>query len=95
MKGGEKEEVKFEPQIELDVEAYIPGEYIKDSIQKIEVYKKFTNIRSKEQLSDLQDELLDRFGDFSQSVLNLLIITKIRIYSYKYQIESIIQRKMK
>lgn len=93
LKGGEKEKVKFEPQIELEIEAYIPNEYINDSIQKIEIYKKFTNIRNEEELSDLKDELLDRFGDFSQPINNLIMISNIKSYAYKYKIESILQKK--
>ncbi|GBF11399.1 transcription-repair coupling factor [Tepidibacillus sp. HK-1] len=92
LKGEVKKEEKIEPQIELEVDAYLPTDYITDSMQKIEMYKRFANIRKLEEAQDLEDELLDRFGDIPQPVQNLLAVTRIKTYTYLYRIENIIQK---
>lgn len=69
----------FEWQINID--AYIPGEYIDDDIQKIGVYKSIQNISSEEEYRSLQDELIDRFGEFPDEVSDLLDIALIKHYS--------------
>ncbi|WP_274365791.1 transcription-repair coupling factor [Paenibacillus thermotolerans] len=76
-------------QIDLTVDAYLPGEYIYDSAQKIEIYKKVANIRSFEEENDLADELTDRFGDPPQPVQNLLTVARLKVYGSMYGIETI------
>src|SRR5690625_244401 len=63
----------FVPELTLDLDAYIPESYIQDEKQKIDMYKRFQAIRSAEDVSDLRDELIDRFGDYPVQVDNLFI----------------------
>jgi transcription-repair coupling factor (superfamily II helicase) len=58
--------------IDLSIDAYLPSEYIYDSIQKIEIYKKVAAVTSFEDASELEDELLDRFG--AAEVVNLSLL---------------------
>ncbi len=60
---GIKVEESFETTIDLSVSAYIPPSYIKDEVQKIESYKKIASIRNEADLEDMQDELIDRYGE--------------------------------
>ncbi|MFV9511729.1 transcription-repair coupling factor [Tepidibacillus sp. LV47] len=92
LKGETKEEKIIEPQIDLDVDAYIPTEYIQDSMQKIEMYKKFASVKTLEEAFDLEEELEDRFGDIPIPTRNLLTIARIKAYTYQYHIESISQK---
>jgi transcription-repair coupling factor (superfamily II helicase) len=75
--------------IELTVDAYLPGEYIYDSAQKIEIYKKVASIRSFEEENELADELTDRFGDMPEPVVNLLAVARLKLYGALYGIQSI------
>ncbi|GGA70926.1 transcription-repair coupling factor [Ornithinibacillus halotolerans] len=94
--GKEIEEVKpFNPEITLTIDAYIPDTYIKDERQKIDMYKQFQTIRSKEDIIDLQDELLDRFGDFPTEVENLFIVSELRWLAKKERVESIHEKNNK
>ncbi len=68
-----------EPIIEIPVDAYIPSSYIPDNKQKVEIYKKIANINDLENIDYISEELVDRFGDPPQSVINLLNIVKIKI----------------
>ncbi len=65
-------------QVEVSVEAHIPDSYINESAQKIDVYRKISFIENKEDISELTDELIDRFGDVPLPVQNLFIVSYIR-----------------
>lgn len=88
---GEKKEEAPDPQVELSVDAYIPGEYIADTMQKIEIYKKFVAARTLPDIQELEEEIRDRFGDIPQAVRNLLAVTRIRAYAILYDFTSIVQ----
>lgn len=78
--------------IDLSVDAYLPSDYIYDSIQKIEIYKKVAAVRTFEETDDLIDELVDRFGDLPQAVSNLLSVARLKIFGSLCGIESISQK---
>ncbi|GIQ67282.1 transcription-repair-coupling factor [Xylanibacillus composti] len=86
----QKEE--FVPLIDLNVDAYLPPEYIYDDMQKIEVYKKVSGIRTLEEASDLIDELIDRFGEPPQAVQSLIQVARLKVYGIMYAIESFVQK---
>ncbi|MGZ4133934.1 MAG: transcription-repair coupling factor [Tumebacillaceae bacterium] len=81
---GEKPEKLPDPLVELAVDAYLPTEYISDSMQKIEIYKKFVGARTLEEVSDLEEEVEDRFGDIPEEVRNLLTVSRIKSYAIQY-----------
>lgn len=81
-----------DPQVELAVDAYIPDRYIPDSMQKIEIYKKFVSCRKLEEVADLEEEIEDRFGDIPQEVRNLLDVTRIKMYAIRYDFKSVVQQ---
>jgi len=69
---------KAEIKISLDVSANIPNEYISDSIIKIEMYQKLSNADNEDEIKNVIDELIDRFGDIPKETLNLIEIVRIR-----------------
>ncbi|WP_193790127.1 transcription-repair coupling factor [Paenibacillus beijingensis] len=75
--------------IDLSLDAYLPSDYIYDSIQKIEIYKKVATIRSLEEAEDLREELVDRFGDLPQAVETLLAVGRLKVYGAECGIESV------
>ncbi|USB33307.1 transcription-repair coupling factor [Paenibacillus sp. YPG26] len=78
--------------LDLSIDAYLPPEYIYDSIQKIEIYKKAATLTTLEEVSELGDELLDRFGEPPEAVENLLAAARLKIYAKQYGIESVTRR---
>ena len=66
-----------EVRIELNVSAYISDSYISDPIQKISMYQKISDIKTKEDSMNLIDELLDRYGDIPKETDNLIKISSI------------------
>ena len=75
---GEVTEEEFETAVDMDVNAYIPSTYIKNEILKLDMYKKIATITDKADLEDMQDELIDRFGDMPTPVETLLQVSYIR-----------------
>ncbi|ULG74117.1 transcription-repair coupling factor [Macrococcus brunensis] len=82
------EPVQERPDIEVDVQvdAYIPAEYIREEQAKIEFYKKLRHIQSEKELMDVQDEMTDRYGDYPVEVERLLDIVKIKINALQFGI---------
>ena len=83
----EEKEVK----IDVEVTAYIPSYYIKNELEKIKVYQSISNIKKKDEIMDLIDELIDKYGELPKEVENLFKIVEIRNMCRKIGIESIIQ----
>ena len=80
-------------QIQLNIDAYLPSDYIGDSMQKIEIYKKVAAIRELQEADDLHEELVDRFGDPPEAVENLLFVARLKVYGREYGIEQISQKQ--
>jgi transcription-repair coupling factor (superfamily II helicase) len=72
----------FATVIDLDVDAFIPPEYIVNEVQKLDIYKRIAEIENIKERDDMRDELLDRFGDIPKSVDNLLRIALIRMTAH-------------
>lgn len=79
----------FNPELGLIVDAYIPDSYITDEQQKIDMYKRFQTLSSEEAISDLQDELIDRFGNFPDEVEHLFLVSKLKMLAKAERVESL------
>ncbi|OML69308.1 transcription-repair coupling factor, partial [Salmonella enterica subsp. enterica serovar Enteritidis] len=84
---------KFEPEIDLQIDAYIPDTYISDGKQKIEMYKQFRAIGAIEERKELQDEMIDRFGEYPQEVADLFTIATMKVYAVQERVELIKMEK--
>ncbi|MBQ4536632.1 MAG: transcription-repair coupling factor [Lachnospiraceae bacterium] len=81
--------VDFATTIDLDVDAYIPPEYIVNEVQKLDIYKRIASIESVKERDDMKDELLDRFGAIPKSVDNLLRIALIRVAAHRLDLTEV------
>lgn len=88
----EPSEPVHEPQLDLNVDAYLPSEYIGDEKQKIELYKKIRGTNTLQEVVDLEEEIEDRFGDLPDPVQSLLRVARIRAYAYHYSMETLEQK---
>ncbi len=75
---GEIVQTKKECAVDLNVNAYIPENYIKVPSQRIDVYKKIALIENELDFHDVTDELLDRYGDMPKCVYDLLRVSLLR-----------------
>jgi transcription-repair coupling factor (superfamily II helicase) len=92
LKGEPQKEEEVHPEINLTIDAFIPSDYIQDGKQKIEMYKKFAAVSSFEEIEDLTEELMDRFGNIPQSVSSLLLVSRLRVYAIRHRIVEIAQK---
>ncbi|MBQ6258105.1 MAG: DEAD/DEAH box helicase, partial [Lachnospiraceae bacterium] len=91
MEKGEGEASYFDTSIDLSVDAFIPDNYIKDSGQKLEAYKRIAGIRSEDDKSEVVDELIDRFGDIPGEVMMLMDIAILRTRAHEAYVTSLKQ----
>ena len=64
--------------VDFNVDAFIPESYIKSHNQRIDVYKKIAAIIEETDVSEITDELIDRYGEPPKPVLNLMEIAYIK-----------------
>jgi len=72
---------KANTEINLEIDAFLPSDYISDQRQKIEIYKRIREIESRTYYQDLQDELIDRFGEYPDTVAYLLEIGLLKYFA--------------
>lgn len=87
---GETVEADFDTVMDIDVDAYIPSEYIVNEVQKLDIYKRIAGIESSEEADDIKDELLDRFGTVPESSENLIRISLMRVNAHRLYITEVI-----
>lgn len=80
---GDIAEEEYDTEVECEIDAYIPSTYIKNEYQKLDVYKRISTIADHEEYMDMQDELMDRFGDLPKPVENLLLVADVRALAHK------------
>ena len=77
MKGIQVEE-EIDVQLDLDVSSYIPDEFIEDSNQKIEIYQEIALCKNEDEIKDITDSIIDRYGNMPKEIEKLLDIARIR-----------------
>lgn len=91
-KGETPQEYDQECLVDMQVQAHIPESYISNLSQRLEIYRRIADIRTRDDALDVTDELIDRFGDPPESVNGLIEIALLRnlasqlgIYEIKQQ----------
>lgn len=80
-------------QIDLNVTSYIPDEYISDSSQKIEIYQNIALCKNEQNIQDVIDEIIDRYGNMPNELENLIGIARIKYLAKEQKISKIASRK--
>lgn len=78
LKGELSEDSDFDTTLDLNIDAFLPSAYIRNEVEKLELYKRISAIETRDEMEDMQDELLDRFGDLPAAVVNLLHIALLK-----------------
>ena len=84
---------EIDVQIDLDVTSYIPDEYISDSSQKIEMYQDIALCKNEEDIQNVVDEMIDRFGNMPNEIENLLDIARIKTLCKKLKISKVQEKR--
>lgn len=92
-KQGKQTTPKTDATVELGMEAYLPATYIDDQQQKIEMYKRIRQIEGPEDVTEIQNDLIDRFGEYPAEVTNLLAVSQVKIQADAALIEKLHRNK--
>lgn len=76
--------------VELRQDAYLDEDYIGNERQKMEIYRRLAVAASEEELTDLIDEVIDRFGSPSRPAERLFLVSRIRVQARRLGIGSIL-----
>jgi transcription-repair coupling factor (superfamily II helicase) len=77
--------------IDLQISAYIPAEYMADESAKIDFYQRINHAGNEEDIADLREEMVDRFGDLPGPLENLLVIGLLKALAKDAKIAMIAQ----
>lgn len=89
----EKREDKVKPRLELQVNAYLPSAYISAQDQKVDFYQRIYSALEPEELQEINEELVDRYGSPPDSARQLLKVAEIRALAAKLGVELIHQQQ--
>ncbi|MDO7084699.1 transcription-repair coupling factor [Pseudocolwellia sp. AS88] len=81
--------MRSQTEIELRVPALLPDDYIFDISLRLSIYKRIASCKNKQELDEIQVELIDRFGLLPQPAKNLVHIAKLRLKAQKIGISRI------
>ena len=65
--------------VEFDLSAYLKNSYVQDSVERLNLYRKLSEVENLEQIDEWKEELEDRFGDMPESGANLMKAAKIKL----------------
>ena len=75
---GSPRQEEIVPEINLPIDAFIPDAYIAEPAQKLLTYKRLSKVRSEDELSEMTEELRDRYGEIPPPLRNLLEIISLK-----------------
>ena len=82
----------FDTQMEIALDAYIPPSYISSESQKLEMYKKIASIENQNDYMDIQDELIDRYGEMPAAVSNLLMVALMKAKAHENYVTELLAK---
>ncbi len=89
---GEMAEESYITTIDLNVDAFIPASYIPNEYQKLDIYKRIASIENEEEMDDMLEELIDRFGDVPKKVQQLLSIALLKALAHSAYVVAVEQK---
>ncbi|MET0026166.1 MAG: transcription-repair coupling factor [Candidatus Thiodiazotropha sp.] len=76
-------------EIELNIPALLPEDYLPDVHSRLVLYKRIASARDSGELRDLQVEMIDRFGLLPEPAKNLFAITELKLRAHPLGIRKI------
>ena len=88
---GEKPQEENDVSIDIEITAYLPESYIASPNQRIDMYKKIAAIENEDDKFQIEDELIDRYGDIPKAVQNIIEVAALKITAKEAGITEITQ----
>lgn len=86
---GEKIKEDIEPEIQVNIAAFIPDDYIDEQTERLRFYKRFSACKDEAELLVIKNELLDRFGPLPSTVDNLLEVVELKMVARECGVTSL------
>jgi transcription-repair coupling factor (superfamily II helicase) len=86
---GEPTAATVEPVVSVNVEGFLPEDYVSEVNQRLALYKRLAGAHTEEEVGDLGAELADRFGPLPPPAEQLLDIVRIRVAARGLHVERI------
>ena len=84
---------ELETRIDLRVDAFLPGDYVAEEKQRMEMYKRIASIVTDEDRADVTDELIDRYGEMPAVVETLLDVSQLRALCNRIGVSAVARGK--
>jgi len=69
--------------VEFDLSAYLDSNYVQDSVERLNLYRKLSEASTIEQIDEWENEMADRFGKLPDSGANLVKAAKLKLFASK------------
>jgi transcription-repair coupling factor (superfamily II helicase) len=86
---GQKTEDKTEVKLSIPVDAYLPSDYVPDTILRLNIYKRISGAETEEELSEIGRELENRYGKVPEPVLCLLDVAELKLLARAAGLEEV------
>jgi transcription-repair coupling factor (superfamily II helicase) len=79
--------------VEPDFEALLPGSYVSNVAERINLYTQLSSVENVEELDFMRTELVDRFGQLPKEVENLLLTVKMKLVGKRFNADKVKTRE--
>ncbi|MBC8419443.1 MAG: transcription-repair coupling factor [Desulfobacterales bacterium] len=86
---GEEWQDDINPEINIDIPAYLPGSYVMDTDVRLNLYRRLSNLLEKSELEEMIEEISDRFGSPPREVVNLFGLMSVRLFLKRLRISKL------
>jgi transcription-repair coupling factor (superfamily II helicase) len=76
---GEEWREEINPEINVNIPAYLPSDYISDNDVRLNLYRRLSSLNEEPDLDAMMGEMKDRFGPFPEEVSNLMHVMALRL----------------
>ena len=86
----ERDDVTHDCKIEIPVDAHLPETYIDSERLRLDIYRRLADVNDASEIKLIEDELIDRFGEFPDTVTALIQVAALRATAKKLGIQEMI-----
>jgi len=86
---GREHVVERVPRVDMGISAYVPSDFIGYEAAKVDLHRRVAGAESLRELSELRDELRDRFGVLPEPVDNLIFLGEVRVALQQAGVDSL------
>ena len=92
LRGSDQQQAEVPPEVVLDLPAHLPDSYLPDDAIKLEIYRRLARAGSSDEITELRDELRERFGPPPEEARTLLDLARIRALGARLGLEHVLLR---